>query len=286
MAQVSTNMALNVWNLTTDTFNHTELANNLNKIDVHDHTTGKGVQIPTGGIANLAVTTAKIADANVTVGKIADALKPSAGAAAGTEALRAIGSSGSTVVAGNDSRLTDRRSPTIPFVSALPGAPTDGQVCAYVADATNGIVWYLQYRAADASAYKWNVLGGGFMYSEVDTLETILTTTGAYVDVTTVGPQITVPLAGDYTIQAAALLQNTTNTAITIAALKQGAATPAGADTMAELVTPTTGTVLSGRTVRRTSVAASTVFKLQYSTTQGGSSVSRREMLIRPTRVG
>jgi hypothetical protein len=42
---------------------------------------------------------------------IADALKPSAGAAAGTEALRALGTTASTAAAGNDARLSDERVP-------------------------------------------------------------------------------------------------------------------------------------------------------------------------------
>jgi hypothetical protein len=49
---------------------------------------------------------------------IADALKPSAGAAAGTEALRALGATASTATAGNDSRLSDTRTPTDGTVTA------------------------------------------------------------------------------------------------------------------------------------------------------------------------
>jgi microcystin-dependent protein len=92
MALTLTNMGLIEWDQPTDHFSYTDLASNWNKVDIHDHTVGKGVQIPTGGIANLAVTlqkiadlgvgttkianlgvtTAKIADANVTTAKIAD----------------------------------------------------------------------------------------------------------------------------------------------------------------------------------------------------------------------
>lgn len=49
----------------------TSVSNSLTNVDNHDHTTGKGLQIPTGGIADSAVTTVKIADLNVTTGKIA-----------------------------------------------------------------------------------------------------------------------------------------------------------------------------------------------------------------------
>jgi hypothetical protein len=48
----------------------------------------------------------------ITTAKIADALKPSAGAGAGTESLRALGTTGSTAAAGNDARLSDERIPT------------------------------------------------------------------------------------------------------------------------------------------------------------------------------
>lgn len=72
MATTSANMALIVWNSGSDSYNHTELAGNMNKIDAHDHTTGKGVQIPTGGIANAAITNAKLADDAITTAKIAD----------------------------------------------------------------------------------------------------------------------------------------------------------------------------------------------------------------------
>ena len=51
-------------------------------------------------------------DGSVTAAKVAGSLKPSGTAAAGDEALRALGTSGSTAAAGNDSRLSDARTPT------------------------------------------------------------------------------------------------------------------------------------------------------------------------------
>jgi hypothetical protein len=71
MSSTTPNMGLVVWSSLTDPFNHTQLANNFSALDAHDHTTGKGVQIPSGGIASLAVTTAKIADGAVTAQKLA-----------------------------------------------------------------------------------------------------------------------------------------------------------------------------------------------------------------------
>lgn len=284
MAQVSTNMALNVWNLSTDTFNHTELASNLNKIDAHDHTTGKGVQIPAGGIAANAVITAKIQDGAVTGAKIADALKPSAGAAAGTEALRAIGTSASTVVAGNDSRLTDRRAPSIPFVSTLPGSPVDGQVCAYVADAASGVVWFLEYRSADASSYKWNCIGGGQLYANVDTQQTL---SGAGPgDLTTVGPQITVPLAGEYMIQGGGWILVTVAGSTATIYVKNGAATPSSEIVGQHSAQSVNSGILSTGSYKITVASAATNVRLQYASTGTGAQFGKRQISARPIRVG
>lgn len=51
-------------------------------------------------------------DGSVTAAKVAGSLKPSGSAAAGDEALRALGTSSSTACAGNDSRLSDSRAPS------------------------------------------------------------------------------------------------------------------------------------------------------------------------------
>lgn len=64
-------MGLKRWNDPNDIFSYTELSDNFALLDSHDHTTGKGVQIPTGGIANLAVTDTQIANNAITAGKIA-----------------------------------------------------------------------------------------------------------------------------------------------------------------------------------------------------------------------
>lgn len=49
----------------------TNANDNSDKIDTHDHSSGKGVQIPAGGIVNSAITTSKIANNSVDGTKIA-----------------------------------------------------------------------------------------------------------------------------------------------------------------------------------------------------------------------
>lgn len=66
------NMGLITWENLSDPYDHTQLAGNFNAVDIHDHTDGKGVQIPTDGIEDQAITTDKIADGVVTTDKLAD----------------------------------------------------------------------------------------------------------------------------------------------------------------------------------------------------------------------
>lgn len=68
----TSNMGLTAWDLGTDPYDHSDLANNFVAIDGHDHTTGKGKQIPAAGIVDGAITTAKIAANAVTSDKIPD----------------------------------------------------------------------------------------------------------------------------------------------------------------------------------------------------------------------
>jgi hypothetical protein len=79
MPYTSSKMSLRVWNLEQDPYDHAQLADNWFRVDQHDHTPGRGVQIPTEGIADSAITQAKIAagvqatppDGSITLAKVA-----------------------------------------------------------------------------------------------------------------------------------------------------------------------------------------------------------------------
>jgi hypothetical protein len=95
MALTLPKMGLRVWNQQTDPYDHTQLADNWAKVDYHDHSSGKGVQIPTGGIADGAITSPKLAS-NLDPSGAFTSFKgivrlggsPAAAAAAGTYPLR------------------------------------------------------------------------------------------------------------------------------------------------------------------------------------------------------
>lgn len=74
MPATTPNIALTQWTGINDQFSHSELAANFAAIDAHNHTgaPSKGLQIPTGGLVNLAVTAAKIAPDSVLTTKLLD----------------------------------------------------------------------------------------------------------------------------------------------------------------------------------------------------------------------
>jgi len=96
---------------------------------------------------------------------------------------------------------------TTPIHTSLPSSPLDGQVIDYLADSTNGIVWRLRYRSGSSSSYKWEFVGGSALSSQIMTSEG--TSSSTVVDLATVGPVITIPLAGDYDFIGTAMIGTT-----------------------------------------------------------------------------
>lgn len=57
MGDFTNKMSLAMWDNIEDPYNYQQFANNWQIVDLHDHTPGRGVQIPGAGIANSAVGT-------------------------------------------------------------------------------------------------------------------------------------------------------------------------------------------------------------------------------------
>jgi hypothetical protein len=164
--------------------------------------------------------------------------------------------------------------------TALPSSAVDGESFYYVADATNGIVWHLRYRAASASAYKWEYVGGDSLQALVDTAQNTIST--SFTDLATAGPQITLPLAGDYLCDMNLVLYNNGSN-FTFAAVKFGAATTLEADGLLKFG-PNAAT--HGKTIVKTGLAAAAVAKLQYKVGAGTGTFQTRILRVRPIRVG
>lgn len=168
-------------------------------------------------------------------------------------------------------------------------ALADGQECYFLADATNGVVWHLKYRAAEAGAHKWYYVGGPPMYNEVAAADT--TTSAAYVDLANAGPQLTAPLAGDYDITPGMSGQHSAAGGFAVAQTKLGSAAQEASD-VASIYSHSASAAeqnYASRTVRR-NVAAGALLKMQYYASPGGGAntitAKRRTLSITPVRVG
>jgi len=95
---------------------------------------------------------------------------------------------------------------TSTLVTSLPSSPVDGEIIDYLANSSNGIVWRFRYRAASASAYKWEFIGGGQLDSYITTQQSTSSTTTVGLS----GPSVTVPLAGDYLVTGGAIIAENT----------------------------------------------------------------------------
>lgn len=173
-------------------------------------------------------------------------------------------------------------------VTSLPGSPYDGQEVYYLADATNGIVWHLKYRSASGSAYKWEFVGGTELYAEVDTSEA--TTSTSYVSLTTTGPSVTAPLAGDYMLELANNCANNTAGFSSYATWWiAGLFAPSAPGNIDDMVAASAGAnnqYTMRRRRRKNGIAAASLVQAKYAADGNTATFRYRSISIRPVRVG
>jgi hypothetical protein len=112
------------------------------------------------------------------------------------------------------------------LVSALPSLPADGEEVYFqsAAMATPGVVWHLRYRAASASAYKWEFIGGAALYA-YSSAHSKAVTAGKWEAIS--GPSITAPLAGDYEVRHSVSIEgSSTSNPIVVAGVSIAGAEP------------------------------------------------------------
>lgn len=159
-----------------------------------------------------------------------------------------------------------------PLLGALPNSPVDGQRIYYLADASNGIIWTLRYRAyaldgvtANPSPYKWEVLGS----------PTPLVTTGVAATNASLAPStwvdinspvsVTVPLAGDYDVDARSGMQNFTSGGHIYMGVRVGATDPTPDVNTGAATQPSAGQWVNATLNQRiAAVPAATVLTLRY----------------------
>lgn len=139
----SGNMRLTRWTAGTDTFDYSELAQNFKLIEDHDHTSGKGVQIPTGGIQDESITSAKIAPNTIQSTDIA-------AGAIGADQL----ATDSITAAKIDFGSVNSVSTTFSGANRV-----DGDVIYYKPDDNADYVWQFRYTSVNNLNY-WYFIGG------------------------------------------------------------------------------------------------------------------------------
>jgi len=100
--------------------------------------------------------------------------------------------------------LTQPPATVIGYGLTLPASPYDGQEYVLVDSVTNpSYQWRFRYNAQSASAYKWECIGGGPATAYVGASTGNINTGGGSF-VSSGGPSITLPRAGDYLISVGA----------------------------------------------------------------------------------
>jgi hypothetical protein len=88
----------------------------------------------------------------------------------------------------------------VSYGTTLPASPVDGQEAILVDSVTSpSYTWRFRYNAGGGT-YKWEFVGGAPMTMAVDASQS--TASATLVDLATVGPSLTVPRAGIYSVQA------------------------------------------------------------------------------------
>lgn len=172
--------------------------------------------------------------------------------------------------------------------AALPANPVDGQEVYFAADATNGVIWHLRYRAAASGSYKWEFLGGPPLEAQTGT--TVRTTAStSYVAPATDPMSVTLPpLAGDFDITIMGDIYIGT-AGLYGAHLSYGlGGTTTSSDNWAVITSIAVVASSGSKTHRHTGLAANTVIGEYIRATNAASScnVLHRRLLITPVRVG
>lgn len=170
--------------------------------------------------------------------------------------------------------------------TALPTSPVDGQLTV-LTDSLSAptYTWLLRYNASSASSYKWEFVGGSPQSSAVTAAEAT-TTSGAFADLTTTGPSVTVAHSGDYEGVYSATFTKDAADGIVQAVIG------VGAFTTGELIQSVASIAAAGyygtssAVARLNAVAANTELRMRYyQSTAGTLTVQKRALLIRPIRI-
>lgn len=151
-------------------------------------------------------------------------------------------------------------------------------------DATNGVQWHLAYESGEAT-YKWRYIGGPAMWAEVLTRET--TTSATYVALTTAGPAIAIPRAGDYDQVIGALIDVNVINTVGFMSYDIGGTGAVDADSIQVQSPSTLAPASSAMRPRRKTALTAVTLTSKYRSSGAGSTVgfTNRFMAFTPVRL-
>lgn len=167
------------------------------------------------------------------------------------------------------------------YGTSLPGSPVDGQEYILVDSITAPTyMWRFRYNAGSSSSYKWEFVGGVPAYNRNDTSADTSSVTA--VDLSPVGPTLTLPRDGEY---RAWFFMQAKNTGIQLCIAQLNINGSLDANTVLAVDLPSANKYLTtGRRIPIT-VTGTRVVKLQYFVDGGTGTFLRRELEITPIRV-
>jgi hypothetical protein len=167
------------------------------------------------------------------------------------------------------------------MVTAIPSTGVEDQVILFQAAA--GVVWQFRYRANSGSSYPWEFIGGGSLFAHVAANQT--TASGVYADLATAGPDITLPLAGEYDVEIGCGASNNTLAQESFMSYAIGATPAADADLCKWYAPDASNKRVSIMSMRRKTIAP-VLLRAKYRVGGGTGSFEDRWMRVSPLRVG
>jgi len=184
-----------------------------------------------------------------------------------------------------ENRVVQPHQMHFPLSTSLPTSPSNGMLTAYDTG-TEGIVWMFRYNADSASSYKWEFVGGSPLSANENGSFTE-SSTGYSAPDDSLGPDLTLPLAGDYYVEVAALMN--TNTSLDEGFMSFNVGGSGASDNTAARSRASQGSQEEifhpRRRVLITGAAASATVATRYKQSGGTVDISLRELWILPKRV-
>jgi hypothetical protein len=209
------------------------------------------------------------------------------GTADNTVARLAKGSTGQVLSVSADGSLywkAESGGGSTSAVTALPGSPSDGDEVLFMDSLTvPTYTWHLRYISGKASN-KWQFIGGSPMVAAVTASEA--TTSTSYANLTTSGPSLTLPVAGDYQITYGAMINGGSDNAQPVASFATSAAA-SDTDRIEGAPISAEQTYMSpSRSVKKTGLTAAAVTMKYKVTSAGSGTFALRWLNIIPIAIG